>query len=276
LQSLTAHDESEDLWNALGDHVPAPGSAGAEAEGTSDLPPYQFGQTEKDRPVKEDQLVSPTTRANAETNDEAEFQDAPPPEQSRKDSLLANLQSLHSRMNALGEKISSSASELTANMVLGDRPQPLNQISDTIKTASTQQGKRSDNSRLLPNLADLVQKIKSLAMSLEDPITKPQPAFYANAWLAVHQMNDLESRAMALLSDIENNSSWHGTAKSSVQTGAAFSYQISVSLPNIVKEVNPRCERLVTSLERLALQAPMPRPLSTEASVCPLCGKEKD
>jgi hypothetical protein len=276
LQSLTVRDESEDLWNAHGHDVPAAGSAGAEAEGTSDLQPYRFGQTDQDRPGKEDKVVSPTTPANADTNGEPEFQETPPPEQSRKDSLLANLQSLHSRMSALGEKISLSASELAANIVLRDQPPPLNETSDAIRIESAQQGKTSDNSRLLPNLGDLVQNIKSLAISLEDPITKPQPAFYANAWLAVHQMNDLESTAMTLLSDIENNSSWHGKTKSSVQTGAAFSYQISVSLPNIVKEVNPRCERLVTSLEKLALQAPMPRPLSTEASVCPLCGKEKD
>lgn len=272
---MTALDESEDFLNFHGHDVPAAGYAEGEAQRMSDLQSYRFGQINENTTEKDDEAVSPTTPANAKTKDELEFQDSKTPEQSRKDSLLANLHSLHSRMSALGEKINLSTSELAGNIVLREQPQTPKEASETIRTESDEQGKKSNNPSVLANLGNLIDKIKSLAISLEDPITEPQLAFYANAWLAVHQMNDLESTAMELLSDMESNGLWDEKTKSSVQESATFSYRVSVCLPNIAKEVNPRCERLVTTLEKLALQAPMPRPLSTETTFCPLCEKEK-
>lgn len=276
MRSSTALEEFKDRSNFDGDNVSAASYAKAEAQEIPDLQSYRFGQINENLTEKDDEAVSPTTPANAETKDELEFHDSRPAEQARKDSLVANLRSLHSRMSALGEKISLSASELTGNIVLENQPQTLKETSNPIRTKNDAQGKKTDNPSVLANLDNLLDKIKLLEISLQDPITEPQLAFYANAWLAVHQMNDLESTAMELLSDMENNGLWVGKTNSSVQASAAFSYRVSVSLPNMAKEVNPRCERLITVLEKLVLQAPMPRPLSTEAIVCPSCGKEKD
>jgi hypothetical protein len=271
---MTALDDSEEISNFHDDAVTQASYAESEAKRISNLRSYQFGQINGNRTEKDDEAIPPATPANPETKDKVESRDDERQELSRRHSLLANLRCLQSRLSARGEKISLSLSELADDIVLKVRNEELERKSDKLKRESDEHRKKSNVLSVQANLVKLNEKIGFLATLLENPMAEPHLAFYTNAWLAVHQMNELESTTRDLLSDMETNGVWDGKVTSSVQSSAALAHQASVSISNIAEEVNPRCERLITKLEKLALEATMPRPQSITPSACPLCGKE--
>jgi hypothetical protein len=266
LQSVTALVGSNEHSNLNGADIPDVNRAESEAKRMLDLRSYRFGQIISNRTEKDDEGIPQVTPANLETKNKQESQDDEPASPSRRDSLLANLRCFQSRMSAHGEKIGLQLIRLVNDDVLRDQNEELKRGSDELR--------KSNNPSVLINLGKLNDEIHSHAILLENLKIEPSQAFYTMAWLAVHQMNELESTTTELLSDMETNGFWDGKADSSIQSSAALSHRARVGLSKIAKEVNPRCERLITKLKKLALEAKMPRPPSIKTSVCPLCGKE--
>lgn len=274
LQSMMGLDDFDELWKPQEEDTGQPGQAESEKQKISDLQSYQFGQVNESRPEKEEEAVSPTSVADVETNVELESQRYLFLELSRKDSLLANLQCLQSRISATEEKLTLSLAELADNTVLREHIQEPKRTSDTSRRETPEQGKENYVPSLPIHLAHLNNKIKSLMVLLEDPKTEPQLAFFTNAWLVVHQMNQVESSAKGLLSDMESNGSWYGKGNLTIQSTAGLPHRLPADLAEVAKEMVPRCERLSSRLESLALEAKMPSPPRVKIVICPCCGQD--
>jgi hypothetical protein len=266
LQSFTALTGSEELSDLDDDDIPDANHAESEAQRISDFQSYRFGQTKNNGTEDNDEATPPVTLANPETKNKQESQEDECATRSRRDSLLAHLRCFQFRMSAHGEKYGASLIQLENDVVLRDQ-------NEQAKRVSHELGK-NNNPTVLINLGKLNGEINSHAILLENLKVEPNQAFYTMAWLAVHQMNELERTTRDLLCDMETNGFWVGKADSSVQSSAALSYRARAGLSKIAKEVNPQCERLITKLEKLTLEAKMPSPPSIKTNVCPCCGKE--
>jgi hypothetical protein len=264
---VTTFDHFDDRLNHNDDDFPDAGHAASEAQRVSGLRSYRLGQANRARAEEDDEAISPMTPANPKTKDKTESRKNEHASPSRRDSLLTNLRCLQSRMSTHEEKIGLLLRELVGDPVVRGQ-------NDKLKRESGELRKKSDNHIILVNLVKLYYRISALAILLENLKTEPDLAFYTMAWLAVHQMNDLESTTKDLLSSMEKNGMCDGKANLSVISSAGLSHQASVNLSKIAKEVNQRCELLITKLEKLGLEAKMPKRTSIQISACASCGKE--